>query len=114
MISQRPGRLDSDVLSQCNTQIILRIVNPFDQQQILRSSENLSEDLLNDLPALNVGEAVIVGPSLPIPALVKISKYEGKLGGKGVPITESWKTALEKQKGSARKPQKYEDDFDID
>jgi DNA helicase HerA-like ATPase len=114
LISQRPGRLDSDVLSQCNTQLILRIVNPFDQQQILRSSESLSEDLLNDLPALNVGEAVIVGPSLPIPALVKIANFDGKLGGRGISITKSWKNALEKQKNSARKPQKYEDDFDID
>jgi len=114
LVSQRPGRLDSDVLSQCNTQIILKIVNPYDQQQILRSSESLSEDLLNDLPALNVGEAVIVGPSLPIPALVKISLFDGKLGGKGVPITESWKAALEKQKSSARKPQKYEDNYNLD
>ncbi|MHA1186394.1 MAG: ATP-binding protein [Candidatus Heimdallarchaeota archaeon] len=114
LVSQRPGRLDSDVLSQCNTQIILKIVNPFDQQQILRSSESLSEDLLNDLPSLNVGEAVIVGPSLPIPALVKIEEFIGKLGGKGVPITASWKKALELQKNSARKPQKYEDSFELD
>jgi len=114
LISQRPVRLDSDILSQCNTQIILRIVNPYDQQQILRSSESLSEDLLNDLPSLNVGEAVIVGPSLPIPALVKISSFDGKLGGKGVQITESWKKALEQQKSSSTKPQKYEDDFDLD
>ncbi len=114
LVSQRPGRLDSDVLSQCNTQIILKIVNPYDQQQILRSSESMSEDLLNDLPALNVGEAVIVGPSLPIPALVSIATFDGKLGGKGVQITESWKAALEKQKSSMRKPQKYEDDFKLD
>ncbi|NHJ87764.1 MAG: ATP-binding protein [Asgard group archaeon] len=114
LISQRPGRLDSDVLSQCNTQIILKIVNPYDQQQILRSSESLSDDLLNDLPALNVGEAVIVGPSLPIPALVKIDTFDGTLGGKGVPITESWKNALKEQKGSAKNPQKYEDDYNLD
>ena len=114
LISQRPGRLDSDILSQCNTQIILKIVNPFDQQQILRSSESLSEDLLNDLPSLNVGEAVIVGPSLPIPAMVKIEEFKGELGGKGISITKSWKKALELQKNSARKPQKYEDSFNLD
>jgi len=114
LISQRPGRLDSDVLSQCNTQIILRIVNPYDQQQILRSSESLSDDLLNDLPSLNVGEAVVVGPSLPIPALVKIAEFDGKLGGKGVPITESWKSAMKNQKNTSNKPQKYEDDFELD
>ena len=114
LISQRPGRLDSDVLSQCNTQIILRIVNPYDQQQILRSSESLSDDLLNDLPSLNVGEAVVVGPSLPIPALVKIAEFDGKLGGKGVPITESWKSAMKNQKNTSAKPQNYNDDFELD
>lgn len=114
LISQRPGRLDSDVLSQCNTQIILRIVNPYDQQQILRSSESLSDDLLNDLPSLNVGEAVVVGPSLPIPALVKIAEFDGKLGGKGVPITESWKSAMKNQKNISTKPQNYNDDFELD
>jgi DNA helicase HerA-like ATPase len=45
------------------------------------SSENISSDLLKDLPRLSVGEAVIVGSSLQIPAMVKINKYNGKLGG---------------------------------
>jgi hypothetical protein len=114
LVSQRPGKLDSDVLSQCNTQMILRIVNPFDQQQILASSESLSEDLMADLPALNVGEAVVVGPSLLLPALVKIEEFKGKLGGEGVPIVGSWEKAFSQQKKIAKHPQNYEDDFDLD
>ncbi len=31
LISQRPGKLDADVLSQCLTQCIMRIVNEVDQ-----------------------------------------------------------------------------------
>ena len=34
LITQRPGKLDQDVLSQCMTQFIMRIVNPIDQQTI--------------------------------------------------------------------------------
>jgi DNA helicase HerA-like ATPase len=33
LITQRPGKLDSDVLSQCMTQCIMRITNPIDQEQ---------------------------------------------------------------------------------
>ena len=41
LISQRPGRLDSDVLSQCMTQCIMRITNPIDQNRIAESIESV-------------------------------------------------------------------------
>jgi len=41
LISQRPGRLDPDVLSQCMTQFILRIVNPIDQNRVAESVESV-------------------------------------------------------------------------
>jgi len=81
LVSQRPKELNSTVLSQMNTKIILRIVEPTDQRYILESSENVGEDLLYDLPRLSTGEAIIVGSSLPLPALTKIKRYDGILGG---------------------------------
>jgi len=81
LVSQRPKELNPTVLSQMNTKIILRIVEPTDQKYILESSENVGEDLLQDLPQLSTGEAIVVGSSLPLPALVKIKKYDGVLGG---------------------------------
>jgi len=81
LVSQRPKELNPTVLSQMNTKIILRIVEPTDQRYILESSENVGEDLLQDLPQLSTGEAIVVGSSLPLPALVKIKKYDGVLGG---------------------------------
>ena len=81
IISQRPKELNSTILSQTNTKIILKIVEPNDQRYVQESSENISNDLLKDMPRLSTGEAVIVGSSLQIPATVKINKYNGKLGG---------------------------------
>ena len=40
LISQRPGKLDSDALSQCNTQFLMRIVNPADQDSVRHSVES--------------------------------------------------------------------------
>ena len=106
IVSQRPGRVSSDILSQCNTQIILRVVNPVDQTQIRNSAELLSEDLLADLPGLNVGEAIVVGPSLPLPAFIKIRHFDGKLGGTDIDIVNEWKKAAAAQHGI--KSQKYD------
>ncbi len=94
LVSQRPGKIDSDALSQCNTQIILRVVNPNDQNHIMRSAEAISEELLKDLPGLNRGEAIIIGPTLKLPALVKIDKFRGSLGGEDIDPLAEWKKAL--------------------
>ncbi len=90
LVSQRPKGLDVDSLSQVNNMIILKLVEPSDQRHVQQASEQLSEDLLRQLPALNVGEAVIIGPMLPFPAMVKIDKFEGRLGGSDINVLEEW------------------------
>jgi DNA helicase HerA-like ATPase len=81
VISQRPGKLDQDVLSQCNSAIILRITNPLDQKAIMESSESISESMLQDLPSLNIGEAVLTGEFVRIPVIAAIRKRETAEGG---------------------------------
>ncbi|MBI3741326.1 MAG: ATP-binding protein, partial [Chloroflexi bacterium] len=70
LITQRPYKVHGDTLSQCNSQIIMRLTNPQDQQAIRLSSESISEGLLGDLPGLNVGEAVVLGPLVRVPVMV--------------------------------------------
>ncbi|MFB6216501.1 MAG: ATP-binding protein, partial [Candidatus Aenigmatarchaeota archaeon] len=41
VISQRPARIDKNVLSQCNTQFILRVTNPNDLKAISKSFEGI-------------------------------------------------------------------------
>ncbi|MHA1269155.1 MAG: ATP-binding protein [Candidatus Helarchaeota archaeon] len=92
IVSQRPGKVHSDILSQCNSQIILKVVNPIDQNQIINSNEAISSDLMSDLPSLNKGEAVVTGPCIPIPSLIKIHKFEGELGGDDIDILKEWQS----------------------
>ena len=89
LVSQRPKTLDQESLSQCNNFIISKLIEPSDQRHVQHASESLSEDLLKQLPGLNVGEAVIIGPSVKIPAIVKIKKFKGKYGGEDVKFV--WK-----------------------
>ena len=81
IVSQRPKGIDENILSQMTNKIILRIVEPSDQKYVLDASDNLTEDLVNSLASLDVGEALIIGGLTRIPLMVKIDKFEGKLGG---------------------------------
>ncbi|RLI93713.1 MAG: hypothetical protein DRO92_03805 [Candidatus Altiarchaeales archaeon] len=90
IVSQRPNKLDADILSQCNTQIILRIVNPSDQEYIRQSVETVTEDIVRDLPSLGRGEAIITGSAINLPVPLKIRQRTTQTGGDDINIIEEW------------------------
>jgi hypothetical protein len=98
VITQRPSKIHSDALSQCNSQIIMRITNPKDQAAVAASSERLGETLLDDLPGLNTGEAVIVGEMTRAPIMARIRKRTTREGGSDIDIMGKMKEAIEKAK----------------
>ncbi len=61
VITQRPARVDKNVLSQCNTQIILKVTNPNDLNAIVDSVEGVTAGLKEEIKDLPIGEAIIVG-----------------------------------------------------
>ncbi len=83
MISQRPVHLSTTALSQCGTKIILRVTNPYDIDNIKRSSEGLDASVLNKMPSLSVGEAIIVGEATGFPLVFKVRKKEVMDSDKG-------------------------------
>jgi len=98
IISQRPKKINEDILSQCNTKIVLRIVEPNDQRYVQQASEQISEDLLNDIASLGRGEAVIVGSAVKLPVAVRIKKYDGNYGGRDIEVVDEWKRLNEREK----------------
>ena len=52
----------------------------------------MSEDLFNDLPGLNKGEAVIVGDLTKIPTMVKVSGRTTGEGGSDIDLDEALRT----------------------
>jgi hypothetical protein len=78
IISQRPSRLDETTLSQCNSFIIMRMVNPADQAFVKRVIETLGEDESKLLPDLDVGEALLSGQFINFPVLVRIKQPASK------------------------------------
>ncbi len=95
VITQRPSRIDQDVLSQMQNQIILRIVNPRDQEAVRDSSEQLSQDLLENLPGLNRGEAVIVGPMTSAPLMIRLRDRVLEYSGQDIDLVDAWSRVKE-------------------
>ena len=90
LITQRPGKLDQDVLSQCMTQIIMRIVNPIDQQTIAQSVEGTGRAMLAELPALTKGQAVISGVGINTPVMCRIRQRLTQHGGETFDAPTEW------------------------
>jgi hypothetical protein len=74
LISQRPVRLSTTVLSQCNTHIVMRVTNPYDLQHIGESSEGIDRSALDMISSLRAGEALIVGSAVNFPIFMAIRK----------------------------------------
>lgn len=72
LISQRPSRLDETTLAQCNSFVIMRMVNPADQQFVRRVVETLGEQEARMLPDLDVGEAILSGQLVNFPVLARM------------------------------------------
>ncbi len=78
LISQRPSRIDSTILSMANSYIILKIINPGDQKYIRDVVESLGEEDAQLLPDLAVGEALITGQCIRFPVLARILQPRSK------------------------------------
>jgi DNA helicase HerA-like ATPase len=72
IISQRPVRLSTTVLSQCGTNIFLRITNPYDLDHIRATSEKITKATLTSISSLSVGEALIVGQATRFPVFIQV------------------------------------------
>ena len=105
VVTQRPSRIDADVLSQCNSQVILRITNPHDQRAVAEASERLGGELMEDLPGLNVGEAIIIGELTRVPVIVKVRKRMTREGGADIDLVSELRRAREALNIS---PRRYE------
>ncbi len=90
LITQRPGKLDSDVLSQCMSQFLMRIVNPVDQESLKYGVEAAGRDLLKELPALTKGQVIISGACVNTPVMCQVRQRLTKHGGETMDAPIEW------------------------
>ncbi|MEK6856531.1 MAG: ATP-binding protein [Nanoarchaeota archaeon] len=85
LISQRPSRLDKSCISQCSTQIILKVTNPNDLRSITASVEGITSEAEKEIRNLPIGTALLIGV-VPQPLFINIRPRKSEHGGQAIDI----------------------------
>lgn len=92
LVSQRPADIESTVISQCGTWLVLRLTNHSDQQHVARFLPDGLSGMVRTLPNLSQQEAIFVGEGASLPSRIRIRDLtEDKLPrSQSVKFAEGW------------------------
>lgn len=105
IVSQRPARVDKNVISQASTQIILKITNPNDLKAVSTSVEGITAESEAEIKNLPVGTALITGV-VDMPLFVNIRPRKTKHGGVAVEMINE--DEVEEEKDFLKQAEKFE------
>ncbi|MCK5581550.1 MAG: ATP-binding protein [Candidatus Omnitrophica bacterium] len=96
LVSQRPSDVESTVLSQCNSWIILRLTNSNDQNHVSSFLPDSLSGLIRILPSLTRREAVFVGEAAALPSRIRIRMLEKEQlpDSEDIDFVEGWSNEL--------------------
>ncbi len=95
IVSQRPSEISETILSQCNNFVVMRLLNPVDQNYIRRLVPETFSGLETVISTLRQGEAIVVGDSAPMPMRIQIDLPNPQPASSDIFFYDKWK-----QKGS--------------
>jgi hypothetical protein len=90
VISQRPSEISETILAQVGTFIALRLTNSGDQSIVKNSAPDNLNSLIDLLPSLRTGEAIIVGEAIKIPSRVRIKLNLPRPTSDDPKLVEKW------------------------
>lgn len=90
VISQRPSEISETILAQVGTFIALRLTNSGDQSIVKSSAPDNLNSLIDLLPSLRTGEAIIVGEAIKIPSRVRIKLNNPRPTSDDPKLVEGW------------------------
>lgn len=90
VISQRPSELSETILSQIGTLIALRLTNSSDQAIVKASSPDNMNSLMDLLPSLRIGEAIVSGEAIKIPSRVRLKLNTPRPTSEDPALVECW------------------------
>ncbi len=102
VVSQRPSEVNETILSQCGTFFALRLSNPSDRSRVQGTLPDGLVGLLDVLPILRTGEAIVTGEAakLPMRCRVTLPAREHRPRSEDPNVSANW--------GMARQEQGYE------
>jgi len=93
VISQRPSEISETILAQVGTYIALRLTNSGDQAIVKSSAPDNLNSLIDLLPSLRTGEAIIIGEAIKIPSRVRIQLNNPRPTSEDPKLVEAWSRA---------------------
>ena len=91
LASQRPSEISETIFSQCNNFIAMRLTNPVDQGYVKKLLPDTLGGLIDKMPSLKQGEALLIGESVILPSIVMIDPCEKSPSSNDIPYWELWK-----------------------
>ncbi|OFY82791.1 MAG: Bipolar DNA helicase [Bacteroidetes bacterium RIFCSPLOWO2_12_FULL_35_15] len=91
LASQRPSEISETIFSQCNNFIAMRLTNPADQGYVKKLLPDTLGTLIDKMPSLKQGEALLVGESIILPSIVQIDRCTPEPSSNDIPYWELWK-----------------------
>ena len=91
LASQRPSEISETIFSQCNNFIAMRLTNPNDQLYVKRLLPDTLGNLIDKIPSLPAGNALLIGESIILPSLVHINECELPPSSSDIPYFDLWK-----------------------
>src|SRR5690606_3152712 len=79
------------ILAQAGTFIALRLTNSGDKATVESAAPNNMSSLMELLPSLRIGEAIIVGEAINIPSRVRIEPVEPRPSSNDPELVKAWK-----------------------
>ncbi len=104
VVSQRPAKVDKNIISQCNTNFILKVTNPNDLKAIIQSVEGLTSQTYREIQRLPIGIALISGAGLQQPVMTEVRTRETNHGGRSVTISKGVKSSPPRIPKEPQKP----------
>lgn len=72
VVSQRPADVSKTILSQCNNFLVLRLTNETDQSVVRRLMPDALSGMVDVLPLLDTGEALLLGDAILLPSRLRL------------------------------------------
>ncbi|MCL4432817.1 MAG: ATP-binding protein [Epsilonproteobacteria bacterium] len=93
IVSQRPSEISETIFSQCSNFIAMRLTNPNDQSYVSKLLPDTLNSLINTLPSLQQGEAILIGEAIVMPSLIYMDKCEPEPSSSDIKYLQVWKEA---------------------
>lgn len=90
IVSQRPSEISETITAQCNNFIAMRLLNPNDQNYVRNLVPDSMANLVDILPTLQQGEAVVIGDAVAVPVRAIIDLPSPAPAGADIKFFEKW------------------------